>query len=367
MGRVATIAILVVLVAAGCANGTRSAGSKVTTPVGGAPGTSTSTPATTAPPSTTTAPTTTVPPSVDLRSVDWSDLTVPGSVCHLPAPVALRDGQATVAAPASLHAGTPDVVIGAALPPTFGDLLGTGIDNSAALLVSCANTGGTADGQLAFTWLVYEATPSGPRMIGALTPQEPSDILAGHVAYFDSLSGGVTIAPGAISVDELWYGPSDPTCCPSGRATTTWRYVGGTFHPSTVITRDTDPVPTFTDATSWPTLTGHSAEGELVGLDPETNQAKFVIDCGLGLPINAPIGIPGVVIVDLSGLTFDEDSDPRNPADGSVRAVSLDQWEHDAGHDGWSGYLYLNQHPPLISDGPGSFGCDNGKATNSSG
>jgi hypothetical protein len=242
-------------------------------------------------------------------------------------------------------------------------LLGNGTDNTAALLVVCSNTAGTADGQIAFTWVVFAATASGPQVIGTLTPQEPSTILAEHVPYFDNRHG-ISIRPGSVTVKELWYGPADATCCPSGQATTTWPYNAGRFsRPATVITRDTAPIPAFGDASRWPTLRGHSARGLLVGLDPQTNQAEFVINCGPGLPVNAQIGVPGVMIVNLTGLSFEEDTDPRNPASGSVKTVSLLQWEHDAGHDGWAGYLYLDRKPPVVSDGPGSFGCNNGKVT----
>lgn len=71
------------------------------------------------------------------------------------------------------------------------------------------------------------------------------------------------------------------------------------------------------------------------------------------------------MIVNLSGLTFEEDTNPRNPVAGSVMTVSLSQWEHDSAHDGWSGHIYLNQTPARISDAPGPFGCNDGKVTGS--
>jgi hypothetical protein len=71
------------------------------------------------------------------------------------------------------------------------------------------------------------------------------------------------------------------------------------------------------------------------------------------------------MIVTLAGLNFEEDTNPRNETAGSVYPVSLTQWEQDVAHDGWSGYLYLAQNPPRISNGPGSFGCTNGVVTGS--
>ena len=36
---------------------------------------------------------------------------------------------------------------------------------------------------------------------------------------------------GHVAVTELFYRPSNPDCCPSGRAVTIWKWTGRTFIP----------------------------------------------------------------------------------------------------------------------------------------
>jgi hypothetical protein len=144
----------------------------------------------------------------------------------------LHAGRATIPAPAGLQAGTPDLVISGGSDVVYGDLNGTGGD-VAALNVWCSNTGGTADGQIQNSWVVFSADSGTLTVIGVLVPQQPADANLPHVPYFNSGPGGIAIASGSITVEELWYAPSDETCCPSGKATTVWTLAHGAFTPTT--------------------------------------------------------------------------------------------------------------------------------------
>ena len=145
--------------------------------------------------------------------------------------MSVKPEEAHIATPPRLSAGTPQVVISEDRV-VYGDLRGSGQD-VAAIDIWCANTGGTADGQVQNSWVIFAAAEPTSPVIGVLTPQQPTSAKLPHVPYFDD--GGIAIEPGRISVQELWYGPDDGTCCPTGRATTVWTLENGTLHPRTTI------------------------------------------------------------------------------------------------------------------------------------
>jgi hypothetical protein len=189
--------------------------------------------------STTTEPATTTT-TQSLQSIAWASVTVPPEVCPgLTQPVKLTPmsgpggtyGSATVPAPAGHSFGTPDDLIDEAAV-FYGSLESS--QDVAALSVWCSNTGGTADGQIQSSLVVYSWVSGQLSVLSTLTPQQPS-YGGSHVPYFDESSGGVTITPGSISARELFYGEQDETCCPSGRATTVWTFSGNTFSPRTTI------------------------------------------------------------------------------------------------------------------------------------
>jgi hypothetical protein len=229
----ATLAVL-----AGCGTASHSAdGSRseptttvaLSTTTSAAPGAT----ATSTTPTTTTTPTA-VPTA--FHSVAWPDVEVPGSVCHAAQPIPLSQGSATIATPPGVDAGTAQVDITAFASVVYGDLSGTG-ENVAALNVWCTNTGGTADGQLQNSWVIF-ADPAGTlQVLATLTPQQPSDPDS-HVPFFDDGPGGIEIQPGEITAKEAWYGTDDSTCCPTGQATTVWTVRGGAFVPSTTVQAD---------------------------------------------------------------------------------------------------------------------------------
>jgi hypothetical protein len=164
--------------------------------------------------------------SLPLQAVGWQNETLPGAVCKSSRPIRLHNHVAKIA-----HTGfgnvnssgsDPDlVVVAAAHNVTFGQLGGVG--PAAAVDVVCSNNGGTADGQLRFADVVFNGSATRVRPIGLITPQQAPSSNLSHAP----LLGKVKWLDGQIVVTEYWYGPNDPTCCASGRATTTWAYRAG--------------------------------------------------------------------------------------------------------------------------------------------
>jgi hypothetical protein len=163
---------------------------------------------------------------LNLYKVDWADVTLPGSICGASRPIRLQHHQAVVASTRwpPLHriyvdSGWNRVV--------YGDLDGDGQDE-AALVVDCNNGGGTANGVLAYAQVIFATVGDSLRVIGVTVPQEqPPNQLPTLVT--------VSIRLREIVAHEAWYGPNDGTCCPSGRATTTWTYAHGTLKPSKFV------------------------------------------------------------------------------------------------------------------------------------
>lgn len=191
---------------------------------------------TTGTPTTMAPTTTTTKAATPLQTVSWGAVTVPASVCpDLSHSVTLSQsagatfGSATIPAPAGLDAGTPDVLI-EETDVFYGTIQPD--REVAALYVWCTNTGGTADGQIQNSLVIYEAAPGGPQAIATLTPRQRS-VPGTHVPYFAASPSGVVIGTGSITTQEVWYGPKDPTCCPTGRSTTVWTFDGSSFSPST--------------------------------------------------------------------------------------------------------------------------------------
>jgi hypothetical protein len=158
-------------------------------------------------------------PPVDLLSADWSGACVPGDFCGIDHSVQLVDGEG-VGETSKYGTGyitlTDEVV--------EADLDGDGLPD-VALEVWCTNGSGTAAGQLGHGYVVFTAARGDTDPVGTVSPRmTPPDV---HV----SLISRIEISTGRILVHELWYRDSDPTCCPSGTATTTWEYVEGELSP----------------------------------------------------------------------------------------------------------------------------------------
>jgi hypothetical protein len=127
----------------------------------------------------------------------------------------------------------PDLVrVAAAYDVTYGQLGGVG--SAAAVYVACSNNGGTADGQIRFADAIFSGSATSVHSVGLITPQQPRRAKVSHVP----LLGKVRWVGGRILAAEYWYGPNDPTCCATGRATTTWAYRTGTLTAiRTVVTK----------------------------------------------------------------------------------------------------------------------------------
>jgi hypothetical protein len=161
----------------------------------------------------------------DLHWIDWREVALPGGVCGSSRPIHPHDERGEPVA--FIH---PDVELSWWNPvwvyswtrPVFGDLDGDGRDE-AALQVICANGGGTAGGQLAFSAVIFKAVGKSLRVVGIVRPQQPLDPATPHVP----LSYVAAIRRNQVVVAEAWYGHRDGTCCASGRARTFWRYDRG--------------------------------------------------------------------------------------------------------------------------------------------
>ncbi len=175
--------------------------------------------------------------TLPLQAVGWQNETLPGAACNANSPIVLHNHVAQIS-----HTGFGDVnsfgsnrdlvQVAAAYDVTYGQLGGVG--PAAAVDVVCSNNGGTADGQIRFAEVVFGGSATNARAVGLITPQQPHRAKAGHVP----LLGKVEWVNGRIVVAEAWYGPDDPTCCASGRATTTWAYRTGKLTAvRTVVTK----------------------------------------------------------------------------------------------------------------------------------
>jgi hypothetical protein len=95
----------------------------------------------------------------------------------------------------------------------------------------CANGGGTAAGQLAFSEVVFKAEGRSLRLVGIVTPRQPLGAEGAHVP----LVSAVAIKRGRVIAPEYWYGPYDGSCCASGEAKTIWEYTNGKLRPSRTV------------------------------------------------------------------------------------------------------------------------------------
>jgi hypothetical protein len=321
---------------------------------GGVPYMSTGDGTTTQLPSTATlvGSVTTTPPT-DFRSTIWNSVVLPGSVCEAPGEIRLHSGQASV--PSSrLVSGTGHVY--ASLATVAYGTLSRNMPEVAAVNVWCTNGAGTADGELADSWVVFAAVPS-PKVIGLITPQQPSDVLATHVPYFFASPGGIEFSPGRIVVRELWYGPGgDATCCPSGRATSTWSYLNGKIvHLGTVVTKQPNPIPFLGASSTEPIPNNAIALAWVTGVSQTYDFVQVYVSCGRygqGKPLPEAFWR-----VDLKGATFVLRSDGADNVEGPPRSVSRSTWGAFVRTHGWFGYLYLDRVPPLVTNGPATFSC----------
>jgi hypothetical protein len=152
--------------------------------------------------------------------VNWSDVTIPGQLCKVNGPIKLHNGKAFVR-----HSGF-GVALDVLMTTVTRGSLGHGLQ-VAALQVWCDNTGGTADGQLAEGILVFDSPGGHPHLLGTLTPQLKGNPML-HIPF---IAVNHIESTGHVAITEFFYDSANPTCCPSGRATTVWKWTGRTFVP----------------------------------------------------------------------------------------------------------------------------------------
>jgi hypothetical protein len=150
--------------------------------------------------------------------VNWGDVAIPGQLCEVDGPIQLHNGVAKVS-----RSGFGPIVVN--LTTVTHGYLGHPL-TVAGLQIWCA-ADGTAASQLAEGIVVFGSTGSKPRLLGTLTPRyRPRP--ASHVPYIAVVRFDTT---GHVATTEFWYTPSNPDCCPSGRAATIWKWTGHTFIP----------------------------------------------------------------------------------------------------------------------------------------
>jgi hypothetical protein len=157
--------------------------------------------------------------TLSAHSVNWGDVTIPGHLCKVNGQIHLHNGNATVR-----HSG-------------FGfplDVLTTTVRHGylahglpvTALQIWCI-AGGTADGELAEGIMVFESPGGKAHLLGTLTPQHKTSAMV----HIPSIVVNRIETTGHVAVTEFFYTSGNMTCCPTGRATTLWKWTGRTFIP----------------------------------------------------------------------------------------------------------------------------------------
>jgi hypothetical protein len=171
----------------------------------------------------------------DIHKVNWAGVTLPGAACDASKPIHLRHGKAFITPIPRRWSRdrfySKGLTVGSASDAVvFGNLAGSGEDD-AGLNVDCNNGGGTADGALLYSWVIFSGRAGRLSVVGVVTPRvQPHEVLPTILT--------IAIAPGKIVAHEYFYGPDDETCCATGRATTTWAYADGALRPGVpVITK----------------------------------------------------------------------------------------------------------------------------------
>lgn len=180
--------------------------------------------------------------ALDLHKVDWANATLPGAVCGAPHPIHLHHGKAFVSpiphrfSHADFYGEHGVTVSAGPKADAYGDLTSSGTED-AGLNVVCTNGGGTADGQLLWSWVIYSDRGAKPSVLAVVfprvqLPKEMPTLLQ------------IAMRPGKLTAHEYFYGPYDGTCCSTGRAITIWTYTHGALVPGVpVITKEPQASP----------------------------------------------------------------------------------------------------------------------------
>ena len=162
---------------------------------------------------------TTTPTAIDLRTINWNDITVPGRACgpDITSNITLHNGQAMVQDP-TVHAtvtlpGVPQVSgeypLNISIQPQFGQLAGG--PQVAVLALTCSLSGVAAG--LYETTAVFDAPDGTPHLLALLSDEE-----YGHIPGVDSalVPTAYQVTDGVIAVDGSYLQGDDPTRTPPG-------------------------------------------------------------------------------------------------------------------------------------------------------
>jgi hypothetical protein len=175
---------------------------------------------------------------LDIRKVNWAEITLPAGTCGSSAPVRVHGGIATNISPPGGYRGFATVAVegpGAfgAVPDgdlAYGDLAGDG-RTEAAVHIGCDTGGFVADSGLGDSILVYGVDSENQLLLLGVLPST-------HVTFGASGAtgrlGNIQVVRGAVTADESYYNSiNDSGCCPSGLAHHIWPWkADGGFGPS---------------------------------------------------------------------------------------------------------------------------------------
>ena len=153
------------------------------------------------------------------HSVNWGNVTIPGQLCKVNGQIHLHNGHATVR-----HSGFGFPLDVLTTTVTHG-YLAHGVPVT-ALQIWCI-AGGSADGELAEGVMVFDSPGGKAHLLGTLTPQHKTSAMV----HIPSIVVNRIETTGHVAVTEFFYTPGNMTCCPTGRATTLWKWTGRTFIP----------------------------------------------------------------------------------------------------------------------------------------
>ena len=153
------------------------------------------------------------------HSVNWGNVTIPGQLCKVNGQIHLHNGHATVR-----HSGFGFPLDVLTTTVTHG-YLAHGLPVT-ALQIWCI-AGGSADGELAEGVMVFDSPGGKAHLLGTLTPQDKTSAMV----HIPSIVVNRIETTGHVAVTEFFYTPGNMTCCPTGRATTLWKWTGRTFIP----------------------------------------------------------------------------------------------------------------------------------------
>jgi hypothetical protein len=176
---------------------------------------------------------------LDLRNVDWGEVTVPGDACFRPNPITLHDGAALFPRPQD----PPDTGNGFGVEqvdafinypssqirsPVYAQIEGDGVID-AALYLECSSGGGTDDAEQLFSFAVFSGKGGQLHSLGLITArQQPAP-------WPPTLMSIDQVATGEIVVEEHWFGPRDGPASPGGISETKWSLVDGVLRPATSV------------------------------------------------------------------------------------------------------------------------------------